>query len=117
MRANDGDRHLRDSLQTMFESGATVSGTTTDDVLLGRDQGRIAFFVGVAAVVAGVALMPFTTIIVGLLVIGVGLLLAILFRMGAIATDVTYNQLVMIDTLRQLLAQTQRSSGSDKKAD
>ena len=115
MRADDGDRHLRDSLQTIFGSGATVSGTTTDDVLLGRDQGRIAFFVAVAAVVVGIAVMPFTSIIAGLLVVAVGLLLAILFRMGAIATDITYNQLKILDTLRQLLAQAQHSSGSDEK--
>jgi hypothetical protein len=116
MRANDGDRHLKDSLQTVLGTGATVSGATTDQVLLGRDQGRIAFFVSVGAVLAGVVLIPFTSVTVGLLLIAVGLLLALLFRMGAIATEITYNQLVIIDALKQLLAEARRSTGADKNA-
>ncbi len=110
MRANDGDRRLSDSMQSMLGAGATVSGTTSTAVLLGRDQGRIAFFVGVAAFLGGVALVPFTSLLTGLVFIGVGLLLAIVFRIGAIATEVTYNQLVILDSLRQLLAHAQDST-------
>lgn len=62
MYANDRDRQFSDHLQTLIGSSGTASGTTSEEVALGRDQGRIAFFTGVIAVIGGAALMPFTNI-------------------------------------------------------